>query len=178
MRTLTLGAPAEGVGYDKRTAVRCLIINDDQICIIHVKKGMYDIHRKFPTPISNTLLTGNYYKLPGGGVESEDSEDTIACQREALEETGCEVDVRPELIAQVTEYRGTLHQESRAYICTVRRDTGKVELTDLEASEGLVHLWCPAAEALQKMKDVAPSNGLGEFIKKRDIFLVEAYLQT
>lgn len=121
---------------------------------------------------------GNYYKLPGGGVEPEDPNDTIACQREALEETGCEVDVRPELLAQVIEYRGTLNQESRAYICGVRKDTGKVELTDLEASEGLFHLWCPITEALQMMEDVEPSNELGEFIKKRDIFLVEAYLQT
>jgi 8-oxo-dGTP pyrophosphatase MutT (NUDIX family) len=120
---------------------------------------------------------GNYYKLPGGGVEPEDPNDTIACQREALEETGCEVDVRPELIAQVTEYRGTLNQESLAYICGVRKDTGKVELTDLEASEGLAHLWYPVTEALQMMKDVEPFNELGEFIKKRDIFLVEAYLQ-
>jgi 8-oxo-dGTP pyrophosphatase MutT (NUDIX family) len=177
MRTLTLGAPVEGVDYEKRTAVRCLIINDSQICIIHVKKGMYD-NRKFTSTTSNTPTTGNYYKLPGGGVESEDPNDTIACQREALEETGCEVDVRPELIAQVTEYRGTLHQESRVYICTVRKDTGKVELTDLEASEGLVHLWCPVAEALQKMRAAEPSSELGEFIKKRDMFLVEAYLQT
>jgi 8-oxo-dGTP pyrophosphatase MutT (NUDIX family) len=123
-------------------------------------------------------ITGNYHKLPGGGVEPEDPNDTIACEREALEETGCEVDVRPELIAQVTEYRGTLHQESRVYICTVRKDTGKVELTDLEASEGLVHLWCPVAEALQKMRAAEPSSELGEFIKKRDMFLVEAYLQT
>ena len=177
MRTLTLGAPAEGVDYEKRTAVRCLIINDSQICIIHVKKGMYD-NRKLTSTTSNTPTTGNYYKLPGGGVEPEDPNDTIACQREALEETGCEVDVRPELIAQVTEYRGTLHQEGRAYICTVRKDTGRVELTDLEASEGLVHLWCPVAEALQKMRAAEPSSELGEFIKKRDMFLVEAYLQT
>lgn len=39
MRTLTLGTPTEGVDYEKRTAVRCLIIKDGQICIIHVKKG-------------------------------------------------------------------------------------------------------------------------------------------
>jgi 8-oxo-dGTP pyrophosphatase MutT (NUDIX family) len=77
------------------------------------------------------LTTGHYYKLPGGGVEPEDPNDTIACEREALEETGCEVDVRPELIAPTTEYCETLHQESRAYIYTVRKETAKVELTEL-----------------------------------------------
>lgn len=178
MRTLTLGAPAEGVIYEKRNAVRCLIVNDGQICIVHVEKGMQDVCRGLRFAVTNTPTTGNYYKLAGGGIEPEDPNDAIACQREALEETGCEVDVRPELIAHVTEYRGMLKQESRAYICTVRRDTGKLKLTDSEASEGLVHLWCPVAEALQKMRDVVPSNELGEFIKKRDIFLVEAYLQS
>ena len=111
-------------------------------------------------------------------MKSEDPNDFIACQREALEETGCEVIVRLELIAQTTEYRGTLHQESRAYICNVVQDTGKVELTELEASEGLVHFWCPTDEALENMRSVEPTTELGELIKKRDILLVETYLQT
>jgi 8-oxo-dGTP pyrophosphatase MutT (NUDIX family) len=153
MRSLTLGAPAEGIIYEKRNAARCLIIRDDQICIVHVKKGISLIHHK----LFSAYLTpskGNYYKLPGGGLESEDPNDFIACQREALEETGCEVIVRLELIAQTTEYRGTLHQESRAYICNVVQDTGKVELTELEASEGLVHFWCPTDGALENMRSV------------------------
>jgi 8-oxo-dGTP diphosphatase len=128
--------------------------------------------------ISDTPTKGNYYKLPGGGIEPEDPNDEVACQREALEEAGCEVIVRPKMIAQTTEYRDTLHQESHAYVCTVRADTGKVELTALETSEGLAHFWCSFAEALQKMKTIEPTTELGEFIKKRDVFLLETYLQT
>lgn len=41
---------------------------------------------------------GNYYKLPGGGVDPDDANDTAACKREALEETGCEVFVDPALV--------------------------------------------------------------------------------
>jgi hypothetical protein len=89
MNSLNLGSAQKDVNYKTRTAVRCYILKEDKICIIHVKKG-------------------NYYKLPGGGVEPEDLDDTVSCQREALEETGCEVVVRPELIAQTTEFRGTL----------------------------------------------------------------------
>lgn len=89
MHSLTLGSAQKDIKYETRIAVRCLIIQDNKICIIHVKKG-------------------NYYKLPGGGVEPEDRDDTVSCQREALEETGCEIIVRPELIAQTTEFRGTL----------------------------------------------------------------------
>ena len=89
MHSLTLGSAQKDVKYETRTAVRCLILKEDKICIIHVKKG-------------------NYYKLPGGGVGPEDPNDIVSCQREALEETGCEVIVRSELIAQTTEFRGTL----------------------------------------------------------------------
>ena len=89
MHSLTLGSAQKDVQYETRTAVRCLIFKDDKICIIHFNKG-------------------NYYKLLGGGVEPEDPNDIVACQREALEETGCEVVMRPELIAQTTEFRGTL----------------------------------------------------------------------
>lgn len=89
MHSLTLGSAQKDVNYETRTAVRCLILKDGNICIIHVKKG-------------------NYYKLPGGGIEPEDPDDTVSCQREALEESGCEVIVRPELIAKTTEFCGTL----------------------------------------------------------------------
>jgi len=89
MHSLTLGSAQENAKYSTRTAVRCLVVRESKICIIHVKKG-------------------NYYKLPGGGVEPEDLDGTVSCKRECLEETGCEVVVRPEIIAQTTEFRGTL----------------------------------------------------------------------
>jgi hypothetical protein len=41
MLSLTLGSPAKDTTYETRTAIRCIIVNNDQICIIHVKKGMY-----------------------------------------------------------------------------------------------------------------------------------------
>lgn len=177
MRSLTLGIPAKDVTYDLRTAVRCLIINDDQICIIHVEKGELGDQATF-SHSSDLNVQGNYYKLPGGGVDPEDSNYTTACQREALEETGCQVAVSPDLIAQTIEYRGTLHQESHAYVCTVRKDTGKLGLTELERSEGLSHAWCSVEEALHKIRTIDPTSELGEFIKKRDVFLLEAYLES
>lgn len=120
---------------------------------------------------------GNYYKLPAGGVEPEDPDDEVACQREALEETGCEVIVRPGMIAQTTEYRGSLQQDSHAHVCDVQKDTEKVELTELEASEGLAHSWCPLAEALQKMKTIEPTTELGEFMESGMCFCLRLTLR-
>lgn len=54
---------------------------------------------------------------------------------QTLKETGCKVRVAPDMLAKTLEYRGTLKQESHAYICKVLEDTGKPQLTEVEASE-------------------------------------------
>jgi hypothetical protein len=81
-----------------------------------------------------------------------------------------------QMINELTFETTSLSQESHAYVCTVFKDTGKVELTELEAEEGLVHFWCSIEEALEKMEGVKPTTELGEFIQKRDIFLLGAYI--
>jgi hypothetical protein len=154
------------------------MIKDDQICIIYVKKGTFVTIWRLSSRVDNAWFTGNYYKLPRGGVEPEGPNHTIACQSSALKETGCEVIVHPKAFAHTIEYRGALHQESHANVCTVGKDTGKVELPELEADEGLEQLWCPITEALQKMNAVKPTTELDDFAKKRDIFLLERYLRT
>jgi len=63
-------------------------------------------------------------------MEFEDDDHTIVAKREALEETRCEVDVKPVLVAKTFEWRGNLKQESYAYACTVTKDTGRVTLTE------------------------------------------------
>lgn len=156
IEVLTIGEPQDDVEHEHRAAVRCILTKGPNICIIHVKEG-------------------NFYKLPGGGIEPDDPNDSVACKREALEETGCEVDVQPEMIAKTIEYRVKLKQESRAYICPVIKDTGKVELTELEASEGLTHMWCEVDEALQKTRNAKPTTFLGQYIRKRDEHILECY---
>ena len=157
MPSLTLGKPERPESeYEHRSAVRCIIIKDSEICIIYVKNG-------------------NYYKLPGGGIEAGDPDYFAAAQREALEETGCRVDVMPQLIAQTLEWRGKLKQESYAYKCSVVHDTGKVALTEGESADGLAHQWCSVQEALRKMNAIEPTSELGKFIKKRDTFIVETF---
>jgi hypothetical protein len=82
-----------------------------------------------------------------------------------------------QIINELTFETTSLSQESHAYVCTVLKDTGKVELTELEASEGLVHFWCSIEEALEKMEGVKPTTELGEFIQKRDVFLLETFMK-
>jgi hypothetical protein len=54
-------------------------------------------------------------------------------------------------------------------------DTGRPELTDLESAEGLSHRWVSVEDAIEAMRAVQPTSGLGKFIKERDLFFVEKF---
>lgn len=153
-----IGIEKEDVDYIERLAVRAITKNEkDEIIIIYAKKD-------------------NYYKLPGGGIEA-DEDHKIAILREALEETGCEVHVTGDCIAEVEEWRNDLHQISYCYESKLVRDTGVLELTRDEVGDGLQHEWASISAALERMKAAQPTSELGRFIKERDIFFVETFAQ-
>jgi 8-oxo-dGTP diphosphatase len=154
----TIGSKSENVTYEDRLAVRIISKNaKNEVVIIRVDKG-------------------NYYKLPGGGIEANEDHG-LAAEREALEETGCRVRIRGQCLASVEEYRNDLHQISYCYVADLIDDTGEPELTELEASEGLKHEWTPVGEALQKMRTIQPTTELGKFIQERDLFFIEEFLK-
>jgi len=147
-----IGTKQDNIKYVERLAVRAVIKNKkNEIIIIHIAKG-------------------NYYKLPGGGIEADEAH-LPALEREVMEETGCNVRLG-ELVAAVEEWRNDLHQISYCYSGELVEDTGSPELTELEESEGLKHEWASVEEALKKMKDIQPSSELGAFIKERDLYLL------
>jgi 8-oxo-dGTP pyrophosphatase MutT (NUDIX family) len=147
------------ITYTERLAVRIVTKNDkDEIIILHVKKG-------------------NYYKLPGGGIEA-DEDHRIAAQREAMEETGCKVSLEGECMAKVEEWRNDLHQLSYCYRAHLVEDTGAPDLTEEEVVDGLQHEWVSIKIALDKMKAIEPTSELGRYIKERDIFFVETFIES
>ncbi|KUJ24632.1 uncharacterized protein LY89DRAFT_26119 [Mollisia scopiformis] len=155
---LKIGSLDPGVTYVERTAVRAILQNplNKRLAIIHVKKG-------------------NYYKLPGGGIEPNE-DHSIAVAREILEETGCMISMDiGTCLATCEEYRNDLHQISYCYVTKMIEDTGRPELTELEASEGLSHRWVSVNEAMEVMQDSVPTSELGKFIKERDLFFVEKF---
>jgi len=144
MSTPAVKAPSKVIGiksdinYVDRHAVRVITKNDDDgIIIIHVAKG-------------------NYYKLPGGGIEA-DEDHSMAAQREVMEETGCRVRLDGECIANVEEWRNNLHQISYCYVVHLIKDTGVPELTEQEKADGLQHEWISINAALEKMKAIQPT---------------------
>lgn len=142
--------------YQDRVAVRLIVHRKDgKLAIISVAKG-------------------NYLKLPGGGIEGNE-EHRQAAEREALEETGCRVEVHGECVGICEEWRNDLHQLSYCYTATMVEDTGKPELTEVEASEGLKHQWLSLSDAIKNMQASEPTSELGRFIRERDLYFLEQF---
>lgn len=90
----------------------------------------------------------NEYKLPGGGIEGiEQPED--AFKREALEETGCVIDIVDNIgITEEYKAKQNFKQISYIFIGDVVEDKGNLNLTDIEVASGGRLLWETPARAL------------------------------
>ncbi|KAI1113858.1 NUDIX hydrolase domain-like protein [Nemania sp. NC0429] len=150
-----IGTRQPDVSYTDRYAVRVVAVNTTgHIALIYAEKG-------------------NYFKLPGGGVEADEDHGRAAA-REVREETGAVVSIRRRdgCVARTEEFRNALHQISYVYIADVVDASGQPELTEEELVDGLTHEWTPARQALDRMSSVEPTSDLGRFIKERDIYLL------
>ncbi len=118
----------------------------------------------------------NYYKLPGGGV---DPEETImeALKREIREEAGCEdISVINE-IGAIIEYRNKFDILQISY-CYLAKTLGKINSPKYEKeeiNEGLEPLWMPISKAMRLLRDSNPEDYQGKFIVKRDLVFLENF---
>ncbi|KAK2597395.1 hypothetical protein QQS21_006019 [Conoideocrella luteorostrata] len=150
-----IGTKQPDVSYIDRFAVRVVVQNNaGEVSIIHVK-------------------TGNYYKLPGGGVELNENHSDAA-RGEVQEEIGATITMRSGgCFATTEEFRNDLHQISYCYCADVLDATGKPQLTAEEVVDGLSHSWMPLEKALEVMAAVEPTSELGRYIRERDVFLLQ-----
>lgn len=145
--------------YPLREAARAVVRDEDgMIALLYVSRD-------------------NYYKLPGGGIET--AEDTAsALQRESLEEIGCEVEVEKE-VGSVLEYRkfAKIRQISYCYLAKVKGKKGVPDFTQSEKDRGFEVVWFPpqkAKQALSENRATSPEGRL--YIVPRDLALLEASL--
>jgi 8-oxo-dGTP diphosphatase len=149
-----IGTKAADVSYISRSAVRAVVFNAaGEVAIIFAERD-------------------NYFKLPGGGIDPGEC-DLKAVQREMEEETGCLIKIRDGCIATTEEFRNDLHQISYCYCADLVDDSRKPTLTEDEISDKLSHSWMPVEEAKRAMSAAEPTSELGQFIKERDMYLLD-----
>jgi 8-oxo-dGTP pyrophosphatase MutT (NUDIX family) len=138
-----------------RTSARAIVKKGNLIALLHVRRD-------------------KYYKLPGGGVESDETiEESL--RREILEEIGCTIKITKE-VGEIIEYRslGKMAHTSHCFIAEVIKE-GKPEFTDFEIKHGFEVVWVTMDKAIELVKNSDPTDYNGKFIVKRElIFLNEA----
>ena len=126
----------------------------------------------------------NEYKLPGGGIDT--GEDPIsAFKREAIEETGCEIE-NVEMIGEIIEEQSDENfvQHSYVFKSKVKTNTHQLNLTEKEKEEGAVLHWLEPKRALEIMQDCIDKLNSStydnvyrsKFMVKRDIAILQVYL--
>lgn len=146
-----------GSGHIFREAARAVVLNDSgEIALINVTRN-------------------GYHKLPGGGIEDGESNET-ALRRECREEIGRDIEILGEL-GQIDELRVFRNQKQISY-CYLAKAIGEkmpLRLTEKEKGLGQHCEWIPAEKAKAFMDGCAPKCRLGKFIVMRDsMFLREA----
>lgn len=125
----------------------------------------------------------NEYKLPGGGLDENETPET-AFKREVLEETGCEVE-DVELIGITTEIKSMINfmQTSFVFVGKVVRDNKILNLTEKEIQEGGEFLWLGLDEAISLIENSIGNlkQGVDEdvysttFVAYRDELILKKY---
>jgi ADP-ribose pyrophosphatase YjhB (NUDIX family) len=128
----------------------------------------------------------NEYKLPGGGIEGNEKPEE-AFKREALEETGCIVEITKK-IGITEEYKSlsNFKQISYVFIGKVIEDTKLLNITQKEKEEGAKLLWETPKKALELItncydklvKSDYESVYSSKFIVLRDRRILEYYIKN
>lgn len=137
-----------------RNAARAILFNDKKEVAI------------LPVP------TGNYHKIPGGGVEG-DEDIEAALKREILEEVGCDCEIISE-IGSILEFRDPIKQYSFGFLAKVKGDISEPTFTEKEKEEGFqIAEWLPIAEAIKIFEKDKPSFLMAKFMRLRDKAFLE-----
>ncbi len=120
---------------------------------------------------------GEYYKIPGGGVEAGET-DEQAAKREALEESGCEVELVDKIgeydfIDQKPEYSGMVHSS----ICYLAKKIAQknTNFDEWERKNNFKLLWVSFPEAIRLFSTAHTADPFGIEINKRDLsFVIKA----
>lgn len=138
-----------------RNAVRAVVFDaEGRVGVIHVADG-------------------NYWKIPGGGVEKDESFPE-ALERELIEEAGVSAIIEKEIgiIFEYWNHLGQLHI-SYCFLARVRGEKKIPEFDEKERARGFSFHWLPYEKALIKFQENTALFYEAKFMQTRDRMFLE-----
>ncbi len=147
-------------GWWRRKAARAVLLDEQgRVALMHV-------------------VNAGCYKLPGGGLEGDETAEA-ALMREVAEETGCAQVIVERPIGLIDEYRAERSFYQRSY-CYLARATGEIsepQLTEDELALGFRVEWFPSIQAaLDAVMAAQPAAPEGQDIRDREMRILQAAL--
>lgn len=166
LKTMTYpGFPEVGIETITREAARIVLVDDDwMVPLVYSSK--------------------NYlYQIAGGWIDEGES-ILGALHREALEETGCEIEVLWEIGSVIDERPASVCKFWKNLIQTSYCFYGRITkkwlsfFTDEEIEHWYEIVWIHVEDVLEKMKNTKVRIPKAEIEAKRDAYIFEEYLKV
>lgn len=115
----------------------------------------------------------NYYKLPWWWIDiGEDKIDAL--KREFIEEVWAIIEINDELWLTIeTKDQEKMIQYSYVYTWRVNSILWEPQFTEKEINDWLQLKWMSLGEAVDKIKNTIPNSYIGNFIRTRDLSILE-----
>ena len=122
------------------------------------------------TPIIN-VRNGEYYKIPGGGIE-EGEDEKMAAIREAKEESGCDVEIldkvgEQEFLDKNPKFGDMIHH-SVCFLAKLIGERKETSFDEWEKSNDFKMSWVTYEEACELFESSNTDDFFGKNINQRD----------
>ncbi len=121
------------------------------------------------------VKNGQYFKIPGGGLEDNETSEQAAI-REALEESGCEIKIIQKIGESefIDEDKNIIHH-SVCFLAEKIRQVNNSTFDDWEKSQNMKIIWLNIHQAVNLFKNAKPKDNFSQKINQRDFeFILKA----